>query len=159
MATKQKGASRGNAFGVVLACIAGCLVTPTGCGGRAKFSMPEPPPAAAGTSGTGGQESAAGATSSAGSPPAGADSRACSSDSDCQRCLYAIAPSSVADCANAIGCCGGPILNSTTCAANYAAWLTNCSGVDRTAPQCPCIACTGAITCTDGQCGFTCDPG
>jgi hypothetical protein len=102
-----------------------------------------------GGSATGGVTSTGGATSTT-------EIRACASDDDCVRCEYATAPSSPDQCDNALGCCGGPVMNKQTCAVNQTAWDANCAGRGYTVPMCPCIACGGDPfpTCRNGQCGM-----
>ena len=103
----------------------------------------------------GGSTAAPGSTSTGGAG-AQSDEHACASDDDCLQCEYATAPADPDQCENALGCCGGPVMNRWTCAVNQAAWEANCSGRGYKAPVCPCIACPGvtAPTCWQGKCGL-----
>ena len=88
------------------------------------------------------------------------DVRACQTDSDCTQCVYITAPSNSGQCPNALGCCGGQVMNQETCNWNQGAWEANCSGQGYTVPMCPCISpCMGtgascAPSCKNGECGF-----
>jgi hypothetical protein len=87
------------------------------------------------------------------------DTRACLTAIECTQCPYATAPTDSSECEDALGCCGGPVMNKETCNANQVAWNTYCSGLGLTAPICPCInPCSDTIpcspTCSHGQCGF-----
>jgi hypothetical protein len=86
--------------------------------------------------------------------------RACSSDEDCVRCIYATTPSSTDECQGALGCCGGPVVNKSVCDTNEAAWQAHCANRGYVVPVCPCIIpCTGGNqpTCRSGQCGIWCN--
>jgi hypothetical protein len=103
----------------------------------------------------GGAGTARGGTpGSGGSGSAGID-RTCTTDDDCLQCIYASAPGDPDQCENALGCCGGPVMNRTACAINEAAWKANCSNRGFEPPICPCILC-GPMgpSCKDGKCGY-----
>ncbi len=97
-----------------------------------------------------------GGTASTGESAPPTDDRACAGDDDCVQCIYATAPSNPDQCENALGCCGGPVMNKTVCATNQAAWQVNCSNRGYTVPSCPCTVCSGVIppTCRNGECGL-----
>ena len=81
--------------------------------------------------------------------------RSCAVDDDCLQCVYASAPENPDQCEHALGCCGGPVMNRTTCAINEAAWKTNCADRGFEPPICPCIFCTEMTpTCKNGACGI-----
>ena len=88
------------------------------------------------------------------------DVRACQADSDCTQCVYITAPSNSSECANALGCCGGQVMNQETCNWNQGAWEANCSGQGYTPPICPCISPCASTSvscspsCQNGECGF-----
>lgn len=83
------------------------------------------------------------------------DVRACQADSDCTQCVYITAPSNSGECPNALGCCGGQVMNQETCNWNQGAWEANCSGQGYTAPICPCILpVSNTLSCKNGECGF-----
>jgi hypothetical protein len=100
-------------------------------------------------SGTGGSDSGSdGATSNG-------NGRACTRDSDCTQCVYTAAPTSANQCDGVLGCCGGQVMNTTTCSANQAAWNANCSSQGYAIPSCPCVACGNcSLGCSHGECGF-----
>ena len=99
---------------------------------------------------TGGNPSTGGATSVV-------DVTACSTDSDCTQCVYATAPSSSSECSNALGCCGGPVMNKETCNWDQGAWEANCAGQGYTMPMCPCpIRPSCSLSCQGGECGYWC---
>jgi hypothetical protein len=140
--TDLLGGSRTANFGVSSTGGAGTTGRSDGMGGS-------PLSGAAATGGT---------TSTGGSAQAGGD-RACTSDDDCVQCVYATAPGSPDQCENALGCCGGPVMNQKVCGAHEAAWQANCSNPGYTVPICPCIMpCTGdnLLTCENGECGYYC---
>jgi len=113
-----------------------------------------------GSSSTSGGATSFGGTAAVGGSTSTVGVRACLADSDCTQCPYITAPTSSGECANALGCCGGQVMNQTACASNQAAWETYCSGQGYTAPICPCILpCTGTSvscspSCKNGECGF-----
>lgn len=114
--------------------------------------------ATGGLTGSGGAGGSGGGPTSAGGSTSTVNDTTCTSDSDCTQCLYATAPSSSDQCAVALGCCGGPVMNEKTCAGNQAAWEANCSTQSYPIPVCPCILpCTNEPTCSRGECGFWCD--
>ena len=83
------------------------------------------------------------------------DVRACQTDSDCTQCVYITSPSNSGECPNALGCCGGQVMNQETCNRNQGAWEANCSGQGYTVPMCPCIQpASNTLTCKNGECGF-----
>ena len=83
------------------------------------------------------------------------DVRACLEDTDCTQCLYITAPSNSSECPNALGCCGGQVINQETCNWNQGAWEANCSGQGYTAPICPCVSLANStLSCSNGECGF-----
>ena len=130
-----------------------------GCGGLVDASGELVSHASGGTTATGGTSATGwaytGGTSSLGGSTSTGDSRACTSDSDCTQCLYITAPSNSNQCTDALGCCGGQVMNATTCAGNQAAWEANCSGYGYTIQGCPCISCgTCTLSCRNGECGF-----
>lgn len=110
-----------------------------------------PPPTGGASSTSGGASSLGGSISAGGATYI----RACSTDSDCTQCVYVTAPSNSSECTNALGCCGGQVMNTTTCATNQAAWEANCSNQGYPIPECPCVACASCtLSCTNGECGF-----
>ena len=125
--------------------------TPTETGGTNHVYY-GPWPVTGGAS-TGGTAGSGGATTTV-------DVRACSADSDCTQCVYVTAPSNSGQCANALGCCGGQVMNQETCNWNQGAWEANCSGQGYTIPVCPCISTCASTSvscgpsCKNGECGF-----
>ncbi len=108
-----------------------------------------------GSSSTSGGATSLGGTTAVGGSTSKVDVRACLADSDCTQCSYITAPSNSSECPNALGCCGGQVMNTTTCATNQAAWEANCSNQGYTIPECPCVACASCtLSCTNGECGF-----
>ena len=131
----------------------------TGCGGQIDTASGTTSSTTGGATATGGTSATGGAYTGGNSPAGGASStidiRACLTDSDCTQCLYITAPSNPNQCDDALGCCGGQVMNTTTCATNQAAWEANCSGYGYTIQGCPCISCgTCTLGCKNGECGF-----
>ena len=163
-AQKIRGRAKAFKFALVIG-----LVSLAACGGQTAVSG-NGVSSTAGASSAGGSMFTGGASFNGGSPSTGGiasaggttsilDGRTCTSDSDCAQCAYVLAPSNTDDCANALACCGGPVLNKTTCTANYNAWVANCSAQSSAVQQCPCIGCAGGtITCTNGECSYSCAP-
>jgi hypothetical protein len=105
--------------------------------------------AGGGTGGTSGSTGGSDAATSDG------NSSACTSDSDCTQCVYTAAPTNATECDGVLGCCGGQVMNKTTCSANQAAWNATCSRQSYTIPSCPCMACGNcSLGCLHGECGF-----
>lgn len=129
-----------------------------GCGGLLDSPAGSP---TGGTAATGGAASTGGTAETGGTPSTGGsaatgNTRACTSDSDCTQCTYIAAPTNSNDCDGALGCCGGQVMNISTCAANQAAWEANCANRGYTFPNCPCLSCgfNCKLSCLNGQCGF-----
>lgn len=115
-------------------------------------------PEAAGVGGTGGAlpAGATGGTTTGTDARPPADDGACSRDDECIRCVYLSAPANSSECEQALGCCGGPVMNQTACELHKTAWNAYCAGRGYSAPNCPCIACTGDTpVCKNGQCGLS----
>jgi hypothetical protein len=116
------------------------------------------PPGGQGGSGMGGAPATGGITVAGGTTGTGGssveDARACTTDDDCLQCVYATAPNDTGECENALGCCGGPVMNQTACAKNKAAWQAHCADRGYTPPICPCIVCGGPLGCRNGRCGY-----
>ncbi len=129
-----------------------------GCGGKTDAAHGTTSPSAGGTSATGGVSAIGGTITTGGNASrltSTTDVGACSTDSDCTQCVYITAPSNSSECPNALGCCGGQVMNQATCTANYGAWEANCSGQGYTIPICPCVArLNNTISCKNGECGF-----
>ena len=108
-----------------------------------------------GSSGSLGGTTSLGGTAAAGGSTSTVDVRACLADSDCTQCVYITAPSNSSECPNALGCCGGQVMNQETCNWNQGAWDANCAGQGYTAPICPCISLANStLSCKNGECGF-----
>lgn len=113
------------------------------------------PPPMGGASSTSGGTTSLGGTTAVGGSTSTSDDQACTSDSDCTQCVYITAPSNSNQCTDALGCCGGQVINQTTCAINQAAWEANCSGQGYTIPICPCVSLANStLSCKNGECGF-----
>jgi hypothetical protein len=129
-----------------------------GCGGRAD-SPEDEARASGGSPGTTGSAAATGGAASTDDP------HACSADEHCKRCLYAQPPTRVDECAASLGCCGGPVMNVSTCDANEAAFRTQCSERTYEPRVCPCISpglcepdgTPPVVGCHDGLCRYGCD--
>jgi hypothetical protein len=128
-----------------------------GCGGRSERAERSSNGGSAGGGGAG--KASAGAnggsmeTASGGSP---ADVASCTNDADCTQCLYTAVPKSTADCEKSLGCCGGQVMNESTCALNEAAFQAVCAGQDVSPPICPCVL-PGenyVLRCKNGDCGY-----
>jgi hypothetical protein len=167
---KQKKARKTEAVRCALVCGV-ALVCLAACGGRTEDSPASKTLSSGGTSsiagapspgssmltggGPGGSTATGGNVSSGGS----VSDRACTTDQDCQKCAYITAPMNVDECADAAVCCGGPVMNSWTCVANYNAWLKICANQTASPSRCPCIStcATEIITCSNGECTDSCD--
>ncbi len=141
--------------GAVIAVLAGVALF--GCGGRSERSEQSSNggTAAGGSAGKAGASANGGSmemTSGAGSP---GDDSSCTSDADCTQCLYTAVPASTAECASSLGCCGGQVMNETTCAVNQAAFQRICAGQNVSPPICPCVLPdSNYISCKNRECGF-----
>ena len=145
----------------VSALIVGCGAdvdsgSPTATGGLFQgFYGPLPVETTRGSSNTSGGTTSLGGTTAVGGATSTIDVRACLADSDCTKCVYVTAPSNSGECPNALGCCGGQVMNQETCNWNQGAWEANCSGQGYTIPVCPCIlGPNGPPSCKNGECGF-----
>jgi hypothetical protein len=128
-----------------------------GCGGRSSRSEQS----SNGGTAAGGSAAKAGASATGGSTEMASggspgDAQSCTEDADCTQCLYTATPTSTAECASSLGCCGGQVMNESTCALNQAAFQAVCAGQNVRPPICPCVSpgVNPVLGCKNGECGF-----
>jgi hypothetical protein len=141
---------------VVIAAFVAALALP-GCGGRSERSGQSSSGGSSADFTTGGNGASGGSIGVA-SGGSSADQRSCTEDTDCKQCLYTAAPN-MAECARSLGCCGGQVMNESTCTANQAAFQSVCAGQNVSPPICPCVlpGTDCPLACKDGECGFFCN--
>ncbi len=87
----------------------------------------------------------------------GTSQSACSTDSDCTRCLYFTAPENSSQCEidASSSCCSGPVLNKQQCTADQSTWESNCPAKPSRS-QSPCPISTCGVACRNGVCVESC---